>query len=52
MRRLVIAIDMVELLALTACGYALAEDRELMAGIAWARPNYVQTPIAAPAAQP
>jgi outer membrane lipopolysaccharide assembly protein LptE/RlpB len=46
MRKLVIAIVTLELLALTACGYALAEDRELMAGLAWTRAFKAEQPDA------
>jgi hypothetical protein len=46
MRKLVIAIVAFELLALTACGYTLAEDRDLMAGLAWARAFKAERPDA------
>ena len=44
MRKLVIAIVTLELLALTACGRALANDRELMAGLAWTRAFKAEQP--------
>ena len=47
MRKLVIAVVMLELLALTACGYAAAQDRELMAGLAWTRAFKAERPEAA-----
>ena len=37
MRKLVIAVVGLELLALTACGFTLADDRKLMDGLHWAR---------------
>ena len=46
MRKLVIAIVTFELLALTACGHALANDRELMAGLAWTRAFKAEQPDA------
>jgi hypothetical protein len=47
MRKLVIAIVAIELLALSACGYRLAGDRELMDGLAWARAFKAEQPDAA-----
>lgn len=47
MRKLVIAIVTLELLALTACGHAIANDRELMAGLAWTRQFKAEQPEAA-----
>ena len=47
MRKLVIAVVAVELLALTACGYRLAGDRELMDGLAWTRAFKAEQPVAA-----
>ena len=46
MRKLVIVIVTLELLALTACGHALANDRELMAGLAWTRAFKAEQPEA------
>ena len=46
MRKLVIAVVAIELLALTACGYRLAGDRELMDGIAWTRAFKAEQPVA------
>ena len=46
MRKLVIAIVTLELLALTACGHALANDRELMDGLAWTRAFKAEQPDA------
>ena len=47
MRKLVIAVVAIELLALTACGYRLAGDRELMDGLAWTREFKAEQPVAA-----
>ena len=47
MRKLVIAVVAIELLALTACGYRLAGDRELMDGLAWTRAFKAEQPVAA-----
>jgi hypothetical protein len=47
MRKLVIAIVGLELLTLCACGYTLAEDRELTRSIAWAREFKAEHPAAA-----
>jgi hypothetical protein len=47
MRKLVIAVVTIELLALTACGYRLAADRELMDGLAWTRAFKAEQPVAA-----
>ena len=47
MRKLVIAVVTIELLALTACGYRLAGDRELMDGLAWTRAFKAEQPVAA-----
>jgi hypothetical protein len=47
MRKLVIAVVAIELLALTACGYRLAGDRELMDGFAWTRAFKAEQPVAA-----
>ena len=44
MRKLVIAVVTLELLALTACGYTLAEDRELMDALAWTRAFKAEQP--------
>jgi hypothetical protein len=46
MRRFVIAIVAFELLALTGCGYTLAQDRELMDGLAWTRQLKAEQPAA------
>ena len=46
MRKLVIAFVTLELLALTACGYTLAEDRELMGELAWTRAFKAEQPVA------
>ena len=46
MRKLVIAVVTIELLALTACGYRLAGDRELMDGLAWTRAFKAEQPVA------
>jgi outer membrane lipopolysaccharide assembly protein LptE/RlpB len=37
MRKIAIAFVAFELLALTACGYTLADDTELMAALSWVR---------------
>ena len=47
MRKLVIAVVAIELLALTAGGAALANDRELMDGLAWTRAFKAEQPVAA-----
>ena len=47
MRKLVIAVAAIELLALTACGYRLAGDRALMDGLAWTRAFKAEQPVAA-----
>jgi hypothetical protein len=47
MRKLVIAVVALELLALTACGYTLAEDRELTQALSWARAFKAEQPEAA-----
>ena len=47
MRKLVIAIVGIELLALSACGYTLASDAELTDGIHWAREFKAEHPEAA-----
>ena len=47
MRKLVIAVVAIELLALTAGGAALASDRELMDGLAWTRAFKAEQPVAA-----
>ena len=47
MRKLVIAVVAIELLALTACGYRLAGDRALMDGLAWTRAFKAEQPVAA-----
>ena len=44
MRKLVIALVGFELLALTACGYTIAEDTELTAAISWAREFKAEQP--------
>ena len=46
MRKLVIAVVTIELLALTAGGTALANDRELMDGLAWTRTFKAEQPVA------
>ena len=46
MRKLVIAVVAIELAALTAGGAALANDRELMDGLAWTRAFKAEQPIA------
>ena len=47
MRKLVIAVVAIELLALTAGGTALASDRELMDGLGWTRAFKAEQPVAA-----
>ena len=47
MRKIVLAVVAFELLALTACGHALASDRQLMAGLAWTREFKAEQPDAA-----
>ena len=47
MRKLVIAIVGIELLALSACGYTLASDAELTDGLHWAREFKAERPEAA-----
>ena len=47
MRKLVIAVVAIELLALTVGGTALANDRELMDGLAWTRAFKAEQPVAA-----
>jgi hypothetical protein len=37
MRKIAVALVTFELLALCACGYTLADDPELMAGLSWVR---------------
>jgi hypothetical protein len=44
MRRLVVAIIGVELLALSACGYTVANDAELTGALAWVRAFKAQQP--------
>ena len=46
MRKLVIAVVAIELLALPAGGTALANDRELMDGLAWTRAFKAEQPVA------
>ena len=47
MRKLVIAVVAIELVALTAAGRALANDRELMDGLAWTRAFKAEQPVVA-----
>ena len=47
MRKLVIAVVAIELVALTAGGAALANDRELMDRLAWTRAFKAEQPVAA-----
>jgi hypothetical protein len=47
MRKLVIGLVGFELLALGACGYTLAEDKELTGAISWAREFKAKRPDAA-----
>ena len=47
MRKLIIAFVAFELLALTACGHAIASDRELTSAIAWTRAFKAERPEAA-----
>ena len=47
MRKLVIAVVAIELLALSACGYTLASDAELTDGLHWARQFKAEQPEAA-----
>jgi hypothetical protein len=49
MRKLVIAVVGIELLALSACGYTLASDAELTDGLHWAREFKAEHPEAAEA---
>ena len=44
MRKLVIALVAFELLALTACGYAIADDAELTEALYWAREFKAEQP--------
>ena len=46
MRKLAIAVVAIELAALTAGGTALANDRELMDGLAWTRAFKAEQPVA------
>ena len=46
MRKLVIALVGFELLALTACGYTIAEDKELTGAVSWARAFKAEQPAA------
>ena len=46
MRKLVIAVVVIELAALTVGGAALASDRELMDGLAWTRAFKAEQPVA------
>ena len=47
MRKLIIALVGIELLALTACGHAIARDTELTGAISWARQFKAERPEAA-----